>query len=326
MEITNPELEEQDRIFQAIETLGENSEIGEKELDPIIFADRRKNPRNISNTDTEGNRAYAAFCKNMETYPLLNDDAFRALESDPDRQKKLVLHNLRLVIFIAKKFAFLLSGNSGDMMDLIQEGCIGLAIAAEKFKFTYKGDEVKFSSYATWWIRQRILQYVHNNGRTIRTPVAVSLLMARLVKTEAKLSLEFGREPTDEDLAQAMFLTLKKVKALRSICKVVSLSSPVGEGDDTLENFLPDLSSLTPEEELSSTEERDMPWSLAEKIFARVKGGKRMIYILMQRTEKTLDEIGAELGVSREYIRQIEAKAIGHLQHPKHKKLFRQFI
>lgn len=266
------------------------------------------------------------FLKDMERYPLLSGGEEAALASDPEKETKLVLHNLRLVVSWAKRMSYRLNGNRDtDLMDYIQEGYFGLVRAAEKFEFDCDEPRAKFSTYARWWIRQKILKYAHDNGRTIRIPAYINTLLIKLKKTETRLRQELGRKSTDEELAQMMALEVKKIRALKSLKDVVSLSSPIGNGEDLLEQFIPDLSAKSPEEEIFSAENREKPWELAEKAFARIKNGKKMFYILIQRTERTLEDIGEELGVTREYVRQVETKALKHLRRPKWIKEFEKF-
>jgi RNA polymerase primary sigma factor len=223
-------------------------------------------------------------------------------------REKLVKCNLRLVISVAKKYV----GQGVLLMDLIQEGAMGLLRAVEKFDYR-KG--FKFSTYATWWIRQSIIRSIANSGRTIRIPIHMSDKIRQLKQIKPGLTLQLGREPTLEELAKAMKLTPKKMTAILQAMstEAMSLETPIGE-DQTLEDYLPDHGGRTPAVEAV---QRCLASDLARLMSVLSEKEQCILaerYGLHSGTRKTLDEIGRQLGYSKERIRQIEDRALKKLR------------
>ena len=266
------------------------------------------------------------YLREIGRIPLLTFDeeldlAKRILEGDEEAKQKLAESNLRLVVSIAKKYV----GRGMLFLDLIQEGNMGLIKAVEKFDYT-KG--FKFSTYATWWIRQAITRAIADQARTIRIPVHMVETINKLIRTSRHLLQQYGREPTPEEIAAEMEISVEKVAEIQKIAQdPVSLETPIGEEDDShLGDFIQDDDSPAPHDAASYTLLREQLEEVMNTLTPREAKVLKLRFGLEDGKSRTLEEVGSQFNVTRERIRQIEAKALRKLRHPSRSKKLRDYM
>ncbi len=266
------------------------------------------------------------YLREIGRIPLLTFDeeldlAKRILENDEEAKQKLAESNLRLVVSIAKKYV----GRGMLFLDLIQEGNMGLIKAVEKFDYT-KG--FKFSTYATWWIRQAITRAIADQARTIRIPVHMVETINKLIRTSRHLLQQLGREPTPEEIAKEMDMPVEKVMEIQKIAQdPVSLETPIGEEDDShLGDFIPDDESPAPQDSAAYTLLKEQLEEVMQTLTPREAKVLKLRFGLEDGKARTLEEVGREFKVTRERIRQIEAKALRKLRHPSRSKRLKDYM
>ena len=331
-ELDNVNPDQIDKVFDAFEELGVNLLNDDMDEEPDIedlkeVEDLKLDE--ITETSYEGinvDDPVRMYLREIGRIPLLTFDqeldlAKKILDGDEDAKKQLAESNLRLVVSIAKKYV----GRGMLFLDLIQEGNMGLIKAVEKFDYT-KG--FKFSTYATWWIRQAITRAIADQARTIRIPVHMVETINKLIRTSRHLLQQLGREPTPEEIAEEMEIPVEKVMEIQKIAQdPVSLETPIGEEDDShLGDFIQDDDSPAPHDSAAYTLLKEQLEEVMNTLTPREAKVLKLRFGLEDGKARTLEEVGREFEVTRERIRQIEAKALRKLRHPSRSKKLRDYM
>ncbi len=321
------DVEQVDKLYETLE--GNQIEIVEDLAEEIAEETKEAIPEidSVEMAVVEGiDDPVKVYLKEIGRVPLLTSDeevelAKRMGEGDTYARKRLSEANLRLVVSIAKRYV----GRGMQFLDLIQEGNLGLIKAVEKFDYT-KG--FKFSTYATWWIRQAITRAIADQARTIRIPVHMVETINKVKKVSSQLLHRNGHEPTAEEIADELGMSVEKVREIMRVAQEpVSLETPIGEEEDShLGDFIPDEEAPIPAEAASQMLLREQLGDVLGTLTPREEKVLRLRFGLEDGRPRTLEEVGKEFNVTRERIRQIEAKALRKLRHPSRSKRLRDFL
>ena len=325
--------EQLEKFYDSLETMG--VEIVEDDFDDIPLEDIEiavtgsSSPATPEDTSAENiaiDDPVKVYLKEIGRVPLLTpeeeiDLAIRISKGDANAKKRLSEANLRLVVSIAKRYL----GRGMQFLDLIQEGNLGLIKAVEKFDYT-KG--FKFSTYATWWIRQAITRAIADQARTIRIPVHMVETINKVKKVSSQLLHTNGHEPTADEIAEELDMPVDKVREIMRVAQEpVSLETPIGEEEDShLGDFIPDDDAPAPADAASHTLLKEQLSEVLDTLTPREEKVLRLRFGLEDGRSRTLEEVGREFNVTRERIRQIEAKALRKLRHPSRSKKLKDFL
>ena len=333
-ELDDLSTEQMERVFDALEKMGVDigkdddlDEEGPDEEDLQEVEDLKLDEIDVAGYESSNiDDPVRMYLREIGKIPLLTyeeelDLAKKVLEGDEEAKQKLAESNLRLVVSIAKKYV----GRGMLFLDLIQEGNMGLIKAVEKFDYT-KG--FKFSTYATWWIRQAITRAIADQARTIRIPVHMVETINKLIRTSRHLLQQLGREPTQEEIAEEMEMPVEKVMEIQKIAQdPVSLETPIGEEDDShLGDFIEDEVIENPVDYTTRVVLREQLDEVLDTLTDREENVLRLRFGLDDGKMRTLEDVGKVFNVTRERIRQIEAKALRKLRHPSRSKQLKDFI
>ena len=322
-EVENIDLspEQIEKIYEVIESMGIEVQGATNDVDIIEEEIDLSVPEGIAIDDP-----VRMYLKEIGKVPLLSSEeemelAKKIEEGSQYAKKKLAEANLRLVVSIAKRYV----GRGMLFLDLIQEGNLGLIKAVEKFDFR-KG--FKFSTYATWWIRQAITRAIADQARTIRIPVHMVETINKLIRVQRQLLQELGRDPFPEEISKVMDLPVEKVREIQKIAQEpVSLETPIGEEEDShLGDFIPDDDAPAPAEAAAFTMLKEQLINVLDTLTPREEKVIRLRYGIDDSRPRTLEEVGREFNVTRERIRQIEAKALRKLRHPSRSKKLKDYL
>lgn len=333
-------MEEMEATYNTLSEAGIEVEVPDEEL-PLeetapsaeelqeLQAELQENPEtevDLSGEEFAVSDPVRMYLREIGKVPLLTPEqeheiAVRIAAGDPKAAAEMTEANLRLVVSIAKRYV----GRGMQLLDLIQEGNLGLLKAVEKYDYT-KG--FKFSTYATWWVRQAITRALADQARTIRIPVHMVETMNKLTQASRRLQQELGREPSLEELSKVMHMSPERINEIRQMCmEPVSLESPVGEEDDShLGDFIEDDSGSQPAEAVSQAMLRQQLMEILGTLSEREAKVLRLRYGLDDGRPRTLEEVGKEFNVTRERVRQIEAKALRKIRNPNRSNKLRDFL
>ncbi len=324
--------EKLEKLYDAIEAQGIEivEDMGEIKIDDIELSYEESKEENGGGSSTEQNITIddpvKVYLKEIGRVPLLTSEeevelAIRISDGDVHAKQRLSEANLRLVVSIAKRYL----GRGMQFLDLIQEGNLGLIKAVEKFDYT-KG--FKFSTYATWWIRQAITRAIADQARTIRIPVHMVETINKVKKVQSQLLHQNGHEPSPDEIAEEIDMPVDKVREIMRVAQEpVSLETPIGEEEDShLGDFIPDNDAPAPADAASHTMLREQLSDVLSTLTPREEKVLRLRFGLEDGRSRTLEEVGKEFNVTRERIRQIEAKALRKLRHPSRSRKLKDYL